>query len=63
MNKVWAVTYLDINNEPVITIFNNRSAANACYSYFYEKYGFNAWIDECEVYNSFTVTGSDFIGE
>ena len=57
MNKVWTVTYLDKNNEPQLTVFDNALAANACYKYFYEKYRMNVWIDECEVYGSFMIAG------
>ncbi len=59
MNDIWVITYLDENNEPVVTVFDNPLAADACYKYFYKKYRNNAWIDKCEVYGSFMVTGNE----
>lgn len=59
MNNVWVVTYLGENNEPVITVFDNQLAADACYKHFYEKYRNDVWIDKCDVYGSFMVAGNE----
>ena len=59
MNDIWAVTYLDENNEPQLMVFDNPLAADACYKHFYKKYRNDVWIDKCEVYGSFMVAGNE----
>lgn len=54
-NKVWVVSYITsytLKTEPVVTVFNNKEAAERCYTYFKKKYG-TVYIDEAPLYNRF----------
>lgn len=55
MNRsVWAVTYYDDGEEPVVTVFDNKEAAMACYSCFIGEHDV-VNVDEAPVCHSFTV--------
>lgn len=54
MNKVYIVTYWDAGEEPVVTAFSNRDAADRCYRYFKIDHD-GCCIDECNIYQDFYV--------
>lgn len=51
MSNVWAVTYYDMGDDPVVTIFDNKPAALDCYGYFLGKHD-RVDIDEAPVIKS-----------
>lgn len=52
--KIYVVTYWD-DDEPVVTLFDNREAANKCYQYL-KNYHTGCCVDECEVYSLFSTS-------
>ena len=53
MNKhIWVVTYWDSETDPVVTVFDNKEAAQACCDYFSKWY--SCCMDECAIYSNFT---------
>lgn len=59
-NIVWIVTYYDKGEEPVVTPFGNKEAAEACYNYFKLQHD-GCCLDECDVYNKF-FDGEKWVG-
>jgi len=52
---VWVVSYCDGNdNEPTVTVFDNKEAAEKCYDAFKEGHNRVA-IDEAPVYKQFNL--------
>ena len=49
---IFVVTYYDMGQDPVVTVFNNKPAAVRCYEYFFEKHDV-VNIDEAPVYKMF----------
>lgn len=54
MKTVWVVSYYDIGEEPVVTVFTNSDAAYDCYEYFFVEHD-KVSIDEVPVYKDFIV--------
>lgn len=52
--KIWVVTYWDKGEEPVVTVFNNRKAAENCYKAFKDSHD-GCCIDETMLYHSITI--------
>lgn len=52
IEDVWVVTYYDIGDDPVVTVFNNKLAAIKCYKYFLGEHD-KVNIDKTPVYKSF----------
>ncbi len=52
--KIWVVTYWDKGEEPIVTVFNNRKAAEYCYKAFKDSH-VECCIDETMLYHSFTI--------
>ena len=54
-NSIYAVTYWNDNEEPVLTLFDNRDAAKSCWEYFGERHD-HCIIDKIpKVYSTFTI--------
>lgn len=53
---VWVVTYWDKGKEPIVTVFDNRKAAEYCYMAFKDSHD-GCCIDETMLYHSFTIVG------
>lgn len=53
VHTVWVVTDVSYT-EPVVTVFDNPMAANACANYFNKDGGY-CFVDEVPVYGSFMV--------
>ena len=51
-NMVYVVTYVDDNEEPVITIFDNEENARLCFNHF-EQIHQKVYIDHAPIYNVF----------
>lgn len=51
---IYIVTYWDKGKEPVVTVFDNRDAAESCYRAFRDSYD-GCCIDESTLYHSFLV--------
>ena len=52
---IWIVSYIE-NNRPVVTPFDNASAALACYECFRQMKYQSVELDECQVFSRFVVT-------
>lgn len=50
--KIWVVSCYNIEQDPVVTVFDNKDNAMKCYSYFFGNYD-RVSIDECPIYNTF----------
>ena len=50
--KIWVVSYYNIEQDPVVTVFDNKDNAMKCYSYFLGNYD-RVNIDECPIYSTF----------
>jgi hypothetical protein len=51
---IYIVTYWDNGQEPIITVFNDKEAADNCYDYFKDKHD-HICIDKSQVYSTFKV--------
>lgn len=51
---VYIVTYWDGEEEPTVTPFSNREAAEKCYEYF-NKIHKCCCIDECQIFSTFSI--------
>ena len=60
MNKVWIVSYSNINEDPVVTAFNNYANAYKYYKYEMNNKHDKVNIDECEVYSVFAIKQDDY---
>lgn len=58
-NKIWIVSYINyLLREPIVTAFNNQTAAEACYNNFKHRFD-RVCIDECDIYSSFSEISLD----
>lgn len=59
LDEMYIVSYFDKEvNEPVVTAFNNRDAAEACYETFKQEHDITA-IDHVKVYKEFKILDND----
>lgn len=54
MDTLWVVSYYDIGDDPVVTIFSDKEAAFKCYEYFLGEHD-KVNVDEVNVHKSFTI--------
>lgn len=54
MENIWVVSYYDMGEDPVVTVFENKLAALRCYEYFLGEHD-RVNIDEAPIYQSFIV--------
>ena len=63
MEKVWIVTtWESFDTEPMVSPFNNKTAAEAYYHYEKFEKHHNCCIDECEVFSKL-YDGKKWVGE
>ena len=55
--KVFVVTYWDKEQEPVVTVFVDREAAEKCLAYFVPRH-YGCCLDECPLYSEFRQFGN-----
>ena len=53
--KIWIVTYWDEGSEPVVTAFDNLTAADYCYRAFRDCHD-GCCLDEAHLYHSFNIS-------
>ena len=53
--KIWIVTYWDEGDEPIVTAFDNKIAADYCYRAFRDCHD-GCCIDETHLYHSFNIS-------
>ena len=59
LDEMYIVSYFDKEvDEPVVTAFNNRDAAEACYETFKQEHDITA-IDHVKVYKEFKILDND----
>ncbi len=57
--EVWVITYWEDGNEPVVTVFNNKYAADRFYQYHDGRHSGGICADKCEIYDTFKLAWVD----
>ena len=55
-DKLWIVSYYDYDGDIFVTAFDNKEAAENCYTFFKNEKGVcECALDECPIYKHFII--------